>query len=378
MDEWSPSALTENEGLSTQLLPVRRKNEGAPSATPAVSRRSSRIGAWTSLCIVGGTLFTGLTAVLHYMFNAHLENHSVLGYWTQNKSSQVEITLATVFAIVFCFSAGASLCQVSWHAMRRQPLSVADLDALLQEASITTFLRISRIECHRSSPLQLPSWPRHSLPSLRRHFRLAKAMLSGGILGLGGNAARAARLPRTDAAVRGIWDKKITGTKGKPWVSSLNINYLGSCKHFGDVNRAHSVLPNSPRMTEQLTEYPGIKLDDNLEDWGKSNFAIKFIDTLHWCYPGILQCRYILSQTFQFRVVPKNPNTRIWMVLDSPSFEKKVKAGHLLISGSSRYDLIFQHPLLPEIPALEMSAEVSSHAGSIPVYSTWQFIKQPD
>jgi hypothetical protein len=66
------------------------------------------------------------------------------------------------------------------------------------------------------------------------------------------------------------------------------------------------------------------------------------------------------------------------MVLDSPSFEKKVKAGHLLISGSSHYDLIFQHPLLPEIPALEMSAEVSSHAGSIPAYSAWQFIKQPD
>ncbi|KAF7328221.1 hypothetical protein MVEN_02561900 [Mycena venus] len=143
MDEWSPSALTENEGLCTQLLPVRRKNEGAPSATPAVSRRSSSIGAWTSLCIVGGTLVTGITAVLHYMFNARLENHSVLGYWTQNKSSQVEITLATVFRIVFCFSAGASLCQVSWHAMRRQPLSLADLDALLQEASITTFLRIN-------------------------------------------------------------------------------------------------------------------------------------------------------------------------------------------------------------------------------------------
>jgi hypothetical protein len=112
MDEWSPTALMENEGLSTQLLPVRRKNEGEPSATPAVSRRSSSIGAWTPLCIVGGTLVTGLTAVLHYMFNAHLENHSVLGYWTQNKSSQVEITLATVFRIVFCFSAGASLCQV--------------------------------------------------------------------------------------------------------------------------------------------------------------------------------------------------------------------------------------------------------------------------
>jgi hypothetical protein len=66
------------------------------------------------------------------------------------------------------------------------------------------------------------------------------------------------------------------------------------------------------------------------------------------------------------------------MVLDSLSFEKKVKAGHLLISGSSRYDLISQPPLLPEIPALEKSTEVSSHAGSIPVYSAWQFIKQPD
>jgi hypothetical protein len=102
----------EQEGYSTQLLPVRRNNEGAPPAIPAVGRRSSNIGTCTPLCIVGGTLVTGLTAVLHYMFNAHLENNSVLGYWTQNKSSQVEIILATVFRIGFCFSAGVSLCQV--------------------------------------------------------------------------------------------------------------------------------------------------------------------------------------------------------------------------------------------------------------------------
>ncbi|KAJ7216809.1 hypothetical protein C8J57DRAFT_1732436 [Mycena rebaudengoi] len=145
MDEWSPRALIEENGPSTQLLPVRRKNEGtaAPSATPAVCRSSSSTGAWIPLCIVGGTLVAGLTAGLYYMFNAHLENHSVLGYWTQNKSRQVEITLATVFKLVFCFSAGASLRQVSWHVMRRQPLLLADLDALLQEASITTFLRIN-------------------------------------------------------------------------------------------------------------------------------------------------------------------------------------------------------------------------------------------
>ncbi|KAF8153604.1 hypothetical protein K438DRAFT_2078599 [Mycena galopus ATCC 62051] len=138
MDEWSPSALIEEEGLS-----VRCKDEAAPLATPTAGRRSSSIGAWTPLCIVGGTLVTGLAAVLHYIFNAHLENHSVLGYWTQNKSSQVEITLATVFRVVYCFSAGASLCQVAWHAMRRQPLSLADLDALLQEASIMTLPRIN-------------------------------------------------------------------------------------------------------------------------------------------------------------------------------------------------------------------------------------------
>ncbi|KAJ7864711.1 hypothetical protein B0H13DRAFT_1898991 [Mycena leptocephala] len=129
-------------------------------------------------------------------------------------------------------------------------------------------------------------------------------------------------------------------------------------------------------------------------------FAIKFIDALctdailpigardNSCktlipaftdgFAGILQCRYIPSQTFQFRVVPKNPNRRIWMVLDSPSLEKvKAVSGHLLISGSSPYNLIFQDPLLPEIPALEMST-VSSHAGGIPGYSMWQFIKQPD
>jgi hypothetical protein len=108
MADWSPNALP-NEDLS--MLPVRRKRQDALWMAPAPGPRSS-IGVWTPICIVGGTLFAAITALVHYLFVSRLENHSVLGYWTQNRSSQVEIALATVFRILYCFSAGVSLCQV--------------------------------------------------------------------------------------------------------------------------------------------------------------------------------------------------------------------------------------------------------------------------
>ncbi|KAJ7443116.1 hypothetical protein FB451DRAFT_1437753 [Mycena latifolia] len=126
---------------SFSMLPLRRGAE-AP-VTPAPVRKS--IGVWTPLCIVGGTLVVGILGVIHYIFDSRLDNHSVLGYWTQTKSSQVEIALATVFKILFCFSAGVSLCQVSWHAMRRQPLPLSDVDALLRSPSFMTLPRTNLI-----------------------------------------------------------------------------------------------------------------------------------------------------------------------------------------------------------------------------------------
>ncbi|KAJ7939286.1 hypothetical protein B0H13DRAFT_1851018 [Mycena leptocephala] len=139
-----------------------------------------------------------------------------------------------------------------------------------------------------------------------------------------------------------VWDTKITGTKGKPWPSpsSLNINHIGSCKHFGDVNRdalcTGAILPIGAR--------------DN-------------------------SCKTYIS-------IPSRSKESKYMDLDGSRFPIIREEGKGWTSvdfrRSSHYDLIFQHPLLPEILALEMSAEVSSHAGSIPAYSAWQFIKQPD
>ncbi|KAF7333322.1 hypothetical protein MVEN_02347200 [Mycena venus] len=117
-------------------------SDGTHASTPPNSRG---IGVWTPLCIVGGTLLAGIVALLHYIFDSHLNKHSVFGYWTQTKSSQIEILLANAFKILFCFSAGVSLCQVSWHTMRRQPLRLPDLNALLSEPSLKTLPRINLI-----------------------------------------------------------------------------------------------------------------------------------------------------------------------------------------------------------------------------------------
>ncbi|KAJ7901564.1 hypothetical protein B0H13DRAFT_1882903 [Mycena leptocephala] len=140
-----------------------------------------------------------------------------------------------------------------------------------------------------------------------------------------------------------VWDTKITGMKGKPWPSSLNINYIGSCKHFGDVNR------------------------DAL-----CTGAI--LATAHWCPRQFMQDLDPAVPLYSFPdiSIPSRSKGSKYMDLDGSRFPI------IREEGSSHYHLIFQHPLLPEIPALEMSAEVSSHAGSIPAYSAWQFIKQPD
>ncbi|KAJ6507574.1 hypothetical protein DFH09DRAFT_1374954 [Mycena vulgaris] len=125
------------------MLPIRHKDGTVPVVAPPTVRPS--IGVWKPLCIVGATLVAGLIGVLHYLFDSHLNNRSVSGSWTQSKSGKVEIALATVFKMLFCFSAGVSLCQAAWHAMRRQPLPLSDLDVLLSNPSLMTLPRVNLI-----------------------------------------------------------------------------------------------------------------------------------------------------------------------------------------------------------------------------------------
>ncbi|KAJ7812137.1 hypothetical protein B0H13DRAFT_1926276 [Mycena leptocephala] len=188
--------------------------------------------------------------------------------------------------------------------------------------------------------------------------------------------------------------QKKTGTKGKQWLllKTLPLEVQWLISTLGTLHeRRTSDVTNPPWIMEHLTEYPGIGLATIQKTAAKptsqsnSNARMRYHVVLS-CqlapepirarlqskstailtpaftdrFAGILRCGYIIAQTFQFRVIP---NPRIWMILDSPSFERKVKAGHLLISGSSRYDLISQHS---EMPVSAMSAEVSSHARSIP------------
>ncbi|KAJ7099799.1 hypothetical protein C8R44DRAFT_354667 [Mycena epipterygia] len=75
------------------------------------------------------------------MFDEHLNGHTASGLWTQTKSSRVEIFLATAFKIMFCFSAGVSICQVSWYFLRRQPAMLGDIDVLVGEPSLMTLPR---------------------------------------------------------------------------------------------------------------------------------------------------------------------------------------------------------------------------------------------
>lgn len=110
------SIAIQNERYGS-LSPVRHKEALDLPPMSALSVRRG-IGFWTPLCIVGGTLVAAVFAILHYVFDWHLNNHTVSGYWTQSKSSQIEIFLATAFKIVFCFSAGVSLIQVVRTSLR--------------------------------------------------------------------------------------------------------------------------------------------------------------------------------------------------------------------------------------------------------------------
>ncbi|KAJ6511710.1 hypothetical protein DFH09DRAFT_1374384 [Mycena vulgaris] len=127
------------------LSPVRHKEASQDRLVSLPSSARRGIGLWTPLCIIGGTLVAAILAILHYLFDSHLNNHPVSGYWTQTKSGQIEILLSSAFKIMFCFSAGVSLIQVSWRTLRRQPLPLADIDALLSAPSMMTLPRTNLI-----------------------------------------------------------------------------------------------------------------------------------------------------------------------------------------------------------------------------------------
>ncbi|KAJ7122297.1 hypothetical protein C8R44DRAFT_981472 [Mycena epipterygia] len=135
------------------LAPQRPQFKESTSSDPEIDsskasrfdRRRRGIGAWTPLCIIGGTVVAAVLAILHHVFDSRLNAHTVSGFWTQTKSSQMEILIANAFKIVFCFSAGVSLCQVAWYAMRRQPLLLADIDRIVGEPSLLTLPRLNLI-----------------------------------------------------------------------------------------------------------------------------------------------------------------------------------------------------------------------------------------
>ncbi|KAJ7765484.1 hypothetical protein DFH07DRAFT_810749 [Mycena maculata] len=125
-----------------QLSPLRHK-EASESKLPVPPISRPGIGVWTPLCICGETLLVAVIGILHHFFDSYLDNRTVTGFWSQTKSNQVEIFLATVFKIVFCFSAAVSLCQVSWYSMRRQPLLLGDINALLSGPGFMTLPRLN-------------------------------------------------------------------------------------------------------------------------------------------------------------------------------------------------------------------------------------------
>ncbi|KAJ6522581.1 hypothetical protein B0H19DRAFT_1345957 [Mycena capillaripes] len=108
--------------------------------TPALANRFRLLDA-----LMGSVWMLGNNkrnqGVAHHLFDEHLDARSVSGRWTQTTTSRIEIFLATAFRIFFCFSAGVSLCQLSWYSLRRQPVTLPDIDALVGEPSLMILYR---------------------------------------------------------------------------------------------------------------------------------------------------------------------------------------------------------------------------------------------
>ncbi|KAJ7446104.1 hypothetical protein FB451DRAFT_1292179 [Mycena latifolia] len=141
------TALSPGGQVESPLSPVRYKSSGSTINVPVVEvGRSKRgIGFIAPLFILGGTLAAAAFAIGHHFFDAHLDGHTVAGEWTQTKSSRVEIFLATAFRTLFCFSAGVSLCQLSWYSLRHEPVTLADIDALVGPPSLMILPRLNLI-----------------------------------------------------------------------------------------------------------------------------------------------------------------------------------------------------------------------------------------
>ncbi|KAJ7122520.1 hypothetical protein C8R43DRAFT_1241247 [Mycena crocata] len=116
-------------------------NTESTTAPRAYTKNTAGVGLWAPVSIVGGTLLAGGVAVAHHLLDAHLDGRPVSGWWTQTTTSRVEIFLATAFQIFFYFSAAISICQLSWYYLRRQPVRLSDIDALVGEPSLMTLHR---------------------------------------------------------------------------------------------------------------------------------------------------------------------------------------------------------------------------------------------
>ncbi|KAJ7241684.1 hypothetical protein B0H12DRAFT_1221488 [Mycena haematopus] len=128
---------------STLFSPVRKPT--SPRAAPPVVPVHRGIGVWVPLAIVGGTLLAAIVAILHHVFDTHLNGRGTAGTWTQTSSGRVEIFLATAYKVLFCFSAGVSLCQLTWYSLRRHPVTLADIDVLFSGASLMALPRLNLI-----------------------------------------------------------------------------------------------------------------------------------------------------------------------------------------------------------------------------------------
>jgi hypothetical protein len=70
------------------------------------------VGLLAPISIVGGTLLAGVFAIAHHVFDTRLNGHPASGFWSQINAGRMEIFLATGFKILFCFTAGISICQL--------------------------------------------------------------------------------------------------------------------------------------------------------------------------------------------------------------------------------------------------------------------------
>ncbi|KAF7366802.1 hypothetical protein MSAN_00938500 [Mycena sanguinolenta] len=129
------------------LSPVRfkRPTENQAASQAPVIPLQRGIGVWVPLAIVGGTSLAAVVAILHHLFDAHFDRRETSGTWTQTSTGRVEIFFATAYRVLFSFSAGISLCQLTWYSLRRQPAALADLDVLFGAPSLMNLRRLNLV-----------------------------------------------------------------------------------------------------------------------------------------------------------------------------------------------------------------------------------------